>query len=368
MNPRLPEPRGPLTEKLCDRLVGTGGASTRWTVPDEHPLSGEDTQLALHILYGLHYDGFRGVSDAWEWDPGLLALRGQLEERFVSALVTQTARRGVQPGSAPVGSEVFPEVRSLLEEDDGSSLSRFMADEGTRGNLREFVIHRSIYQRKEADPHTWAIPRLRGRAKSAMVTLQADEYGGGVPGRSHADLFAHTMLALDLDPAPGAYIDQVPGTTLATDNLISLFGLHRRWRGALVGHLAAFEMTSVIPMTRYAEAVRRLVDDGEAAQFYDVHVVADVEHAVIAADGLILGLTESDPEASADITFGVAALIEVESRLTGHLLGSWTRGSSSLRAAAMSPGNSFSGHEASFLEVLCLEVDPDVLVGAVSTS
>ena len=34
----------------------------------------------------------------------------------------------------------------------------------------------------------------------------------------------------------------------ATVNLISLFGLHRRWRGALVGHLALFEMSSVVPM------------------------------------------------------------------------------------------------------------------------
>jgi hypothetical protein len=163
-----------------------------------------------------------------------------------------------------------------------------------------------------------------------MVLLQADEYGNGQPGRTHAELFAATMEELDLDPAPGAYVDRVPGVTLATDNLISLFGLHRRWRGALVGHLAAFEMTSVVPMSRYAAAFRRLGVGERAAEFYDVHVEADRLHAVIAADELIGGLTGSDPEAAADLAFGAAALQTVESRLSAHLLGRWDAGRSSL--------------------------------------
>ena len=201
-------------------------------------------------------------------------------------------------------------------------------------NFREFVIHRSIYQRKEADAHTWGIPRLRGRAKSAIVRLQSDEYGNGVNGKSHVDLFADTMLALDLDPTPGAYIDQVPGVTLATDNLVTMFGRHRRWRGALVGHLAVFEMTSVLPMSRYAAALRRMRGATEGIEFYDVHVEADVAHAQIAADDLIGGLMESDPEAAADIPFGAAALLTVESLFSRRLLGAWDVGCSSLQPSA----------------------------------
>ena len=131
------------------------------------------------------------------------------------------------------------------------------------------------------------------------------------------------MAALDLDPAPGAYIDQVPGITLATDNLISFFGLHRRWRGALVGHLAAFEMTSVVPMSRYASAVRRILHDENAAEFYDVHVEADVAHGQIAASDLVIGLAESDPDAAADVLFGAVSLLGVERRFANHLLDSW---------------------------------------------
>jgi hypothetical protein len=77
-----------------------------------------------------------------------------------------------------------------------------------------------------------------GRPKSALVEIQLDEYGGGRPGLSHAELFAATLRAAGLDDTYGAYLDHVPGVTLATTNLISLFGSQRRLVPALVGHLA----------------------------------------------------------------------------------------------------------------------------------
>jgi hypothetical protein len=320
---------------LCARLTTSPRPVPRWTQVDPSvetdldPLGSEDLQLALHLCYGLHYDGFAGVDDGWEWEPSLLTLRHDLEERFLSGLVAQAGL----PGS--IADDDFDlrgavrRVRQLLAA-EGRSLSAYMFEEGDIDDLREFVIHRSIYQRKEADPHTWAIPRLRGRAKSALVTLQSDEYGRGKRGATHAELFGETMAALGLDPAPGAYIDQVPGTTLATDNLVSFFGLHRRWRGALVGHLAAFEMTSVIPMDRYAAVLRRALPTAAGAEFYEVHVEADVRHEQIAVNDLIGGLSESDYWALQDVPFGVAALMVVEGRFSEQLLTSWDRGISSL--------------------------------------
>jgi hypothetical protein len=99
---------------------------------------------------------------------------------------------------------------------------------------------------------------LRGRAKAALVEIQFDEYGGGRPERMHAELFRCMMDCVGILSTYGAYGDSVPAVTLATGNLISLYGLHRRLRGALVGHLAAFEMTSSIPNRRYGDGLRRL--------------------------------------------------------------------------------------------------------------
>ena len=67
-------------------------------------------------------------------------------------------------------------------------------------------MHRSAYQLKEADPHSWALPRLTGAPKAAMVEIQADEYGGGDVERMHSALFAKTMDRLGLDATYGAYL------------------------------------------------------------------------------------------------------------------------------------------------------------------
>ena len=351
MQPHLPLPRGPISEVLCALLPQEPKRLPPVEIlcNESHPE--EDLQLSLHICYGLHYDGFDGVSEEWEWAPPLLRLRQRLEEAFLGSLVQESLTRGVSPGAGVEVSGLRHDLQDLLSAESGPSLSTHLCEQGDKEMLREFVVHRSIYQRKEADAHTWAIPRVRGRAKSALVHLQADEYGGGKPGRSHAELFAATMTLLDLNPAPGAYIDQVPGSTLATDNLVSFFGLHRRWRGALVGHLAAFEMTSVVPMARYASAIRRIVQDEAAAEFYDVHVEADVAHGEIAASDLVIGLAESDPDAAADILFGAASLLGVERRFARHLLDSWAQGSTSLLLPPSADRRSLPSHK----EGICLE-------------
>jgi hypothetical protein len=322
------EPRGPLSAALVRHLRATPHRLAVDALPIDDPCVGDDTHLALHCCYELHYRGLPGVDPEWEWEPSLLALRARLERRFLETLTRP-------PGAAPPADGVPAALRDLIDGTDGPSLSAYVGDRGSIDQIREFAIHRSIYQLKEADPHTWGLPRLTGRPKSAMVKIQADEYGNGEPGRTHAELFATTMRALGLDATYGAYLDEVPGVTLATGNLISLFGLHRRWRGALVGHLAAFEMTSIVPMSRYAAAIRRVLDAGadSAAEFYEIHVEADAEHERIAANDLAGGLAKAEPELIGDILFGAAALLQVEQRFAEHVLRSWHQERSSLRQA-----------------------------------
>ena len=241
---------------------------------------------------------------------------------------------------ADVGHVVATDVEADLAElcrGDGPSLSGYMLEHGSRADFEEFAMHRSAYQLKEADPHTWGIPRLAGAPKSAMVLIQADEYGAGVEGESHAELFGETMEALGLDSSYGAYLDLLPGTTLATVNLVSMLGLHRRLRGALVGHLAVFEMTSVGPMGRYSRALRRMGLPAAACRFYDVHVEADVAHAVVACSRMAAGLAAQEPHLASDILFGARALSAVEARFAGHLLESWNRGVSSLSSRVSCP-------------------------------
>ena len=210
-------------------------------------------------------------------------------------------------------------------------MSAWLLEHGHRGHAQEFAIHRSGYQLKEADPHTWAIPRLSGQAKAALVEIQADEYGGGVPGQMHCSLFADALRALDLDATYGAYLDRLPAVTLATTNLISMFGLHRRLRGALVGHLASFEMNSVGPMGRYSRWLESLGVPVEGRRFYDVHVTADEVHQDIALYDLVGGFLKDEPEQASEVLFGARAVTLVETAFAEHLVGAWRESRSSLR-------------------------------------
>jgi hypothetical protein len=323
--PCLPEPRGPLSAHLLDHVRQPVHRVPVAPATEDDPLTGDDFHLALYVLYELHYRGFAGVDDGWEWEPSLLAIRQSLESLFEMALVCEVGK------VSPATSTIPRRLQEVIESGAGArSLSAYMEQQGTIDELRELAIHRSAYQLKEADPHTWCIPRLAGAAKAAMVEIQSDEYGGGVAPDMHASLFADTMACLGLDTTYGAYLNRLPGTTLATVNLVSLFGLHRRRRGALVGHLAVFEMTSCEPMARYSRALRRLGLGRTPRRFYDVHVEADVHHAVVAANKMAAGLAAAEPHLAQDIVFGASALMAVESRFSDHVLDAFGARRSSL--------------------------------------
>lgn len=325
----LPPARGPASAILLDVLRRPPGTPVPLPVPRTgDALADDDLQLALYLCYELHYGALGGVDERWEWDPGLLAFRALLERAFEAALRDAVPQ---PPAAADVGSA----LRALVAADDGPPLSRFVEARASAAQLREFVVHRSAYQLKEADPHSWALPRLSGAPKAALVEIQADEYGGGRAERIHAALFAQAMRALGLDATYGAYVERLPGVTLATVNLMSLCGLHRRLRGAIVGHLAAFEMTSSLPNRRYANGLRRLgFADRDATGFFDEHVEADAVHEQVAAWDLAGGLAAAEPQLAPQIAWGAAALLELEARWARHLLAAWERGESSLLAPA----------------------------------
>lgn len=336
--PPLPTARGPLSRHVLERLAGRRAAPPPIVSAD--PLADDDLQLALHLCYELHYGGLTGVDDAMEWDPDVLSFRRSLEGAVEDALV-----RLVGP---PVPcDDVRSALPALVEADEGPSLSRWMLEQGSLAEMTEFVVHRSAYQLKEADPHSWAIPRLPRVAKAGLVSIQAGEYGVEHPDHvMHSELFAATMRELGLDDRPNIHLDLLPGTTLATGNLVSHLGLHRRWRGALVGHLAVFEMTSVEPMGRYAAALERMGATEAARRFYLVHVLADSVHERVAIDEMAGPLVDAEPELAGDVLFGARAVLAVEARFAGHLLTSWAEGSSSFRSpVAIYTPDGYSGPE-----------------------
>ena len=290
----------------------------------------EDEQLSLFLLQQISYRPIAGVDPAWEDHPSLLVLRERLESSM-----EQRLRDGLDlPECKPV--DVPDALVELIDGAGGPSLSGWVESNATLDHLREFVVHRAAYQLQEADPHTFALPRLAaGEAKTALLELQLDEYGGHEPTEAHAALFAETMRATGLDPDDGADVDRLPAATLATNTLLNRLGRSRRLVGACIGHLAVFEMTSVAPMARYAAAMRRVLDDEDgtrAARFFDVHVAADGFHGQLALERLVRGFVDQFPDDAPDLLFGAAALLRVERAFSEHVLAAWDAGVTSLRS------------------------------------
>jgi hypothetical protein len=324
----LPDARGPLTQDLVAALLGDEPAALPPPVVAADPLNDEDVQLALWICFELYYRGFENVGPGWEWEPALISLRRDLETLMLDAL-----RRAVV---VPVEQAPLTDrLRRLVDSDDGPPLGRYLQRRATGEQFAEFVIQRSVYHLKEADPHTWGIPRLAGRAKAALVEIQADEYGSGSAPRMHSELFRRTMRGLGLDDTYGHYVGAVPGVTLAGSNLISLFGLRRALRGALVGHLAAFEMTSSAANRRYSQGQRRLGGDERTRRFYDEHVTADALHEQLALHDLCGSLSDDEPELAEDILFGAASGLYLGNLSSQQMLGCWQRRETSLRDGAV---------------------------------
>ncbi|WP_327036269.1 iron-containing redox enzyme family protein [Micromonospora ureilytica] len=327
----LPRARGPLSAAVVEALRRPPHdlpADLGVDLDPADPFTDEDLQLTLFLCYELHYRGWLGVDESWEWQPTLLALRARCERIFEAAL-----RRLV--GAPPVpAAGVAAGLAELVAADNGPALAATLQRHADLTQFREFVAHRSVYHLREADPHSWALPRLGGPAKAALVEIQTDEYGNGRLDRMHAELFRRTLDRLGLDTGYGAHVDVAPAVTLATNNLMSLFGLHRRLRGALLGHLAAFEMTSSLPNRRYGNGLRRLGFDEVATRFYDEHVEADAVHEQIAAHDMCEGLVRAEPALAPDVLFGAAAGLAVDRLFAAHLLDSWAAGRSSLRAPA----------------------------------
>jgi hypothetical protein len=328
-------PRGPLSEALLRVLTGECGREDlsalahRAIERASDVVSDDDVQLGLFLLYASSYGSLPQILPELEWDLDLIAARRILEESFELVL---RERVPVPELPTATAADVARSLFALTSADAGPSLARYLSKQASAEQAREFLIQRSIYTLREADPHSWAIPRLHGRPKAALVEIQADEYGGGRPDRVHAEIFARAMRGAGLDDRYGGYLDVVPALTLASHNLMSMFGLNRRLIGAIVGHLAAFEMTSSIPSRMSGDGLRRLGFGAEVTDYFDEHVEADAVHEQIAGRDLAGSLAEDRPELLPDIMFGAAAYLTVDGWTSSHILEAWNRGASSLRA------------------------------------
>lgn len=332
MSPMVPPaPRGPLSAALLRLLTRrrlasldhVDAASTGMLARMTDPLADGDFQLSLFLLYELHYGGLEGVPDSWEWEPKLLEARRALERAFELALRGRVSPPTSERGVGVALDEIVGGVEPPL-------LASFIEHQATVEQVREVLACRSISALHEADAHSWTIPRLHDAPKAALVEILSERHGGGHAGRMHAATFARCLLAAGLDDRYGAYADHVPTAVFTSMNTMSLFGLHRRLRGASVGHLASFESTWALPHRACSNGLRRLGFGADATTYFDEHTESDPIREHLATHELAGALADAEPELADDILFGAAAGIFVDGRLWMGVLSRFRAGDSAL--------------------------------------
>ncbi|MCF8611185.1 iron-containing redox enzyme family protein [Gordonia sp. HY285] len=317
----LPAPRGPVSEELVDAVrADSAHAPAHVRVPDDVDPWSDDVQLALTVCHELHYRGWVDAGRDCEWDPVVIAARVRLEEAFLDAVEQEC------PPSAE-GRTADAELGALASSVP-TGASEFLRRHGTESEFADYFAVRSLYHLKEADPHAWAIPRLRGQAKAAFVAVEFDEYGAGHGDRVHQELFADLLSAMGLNDAYLGYLSTAPALALAPVNLMSCLGLRRSRRGATVGHFAATEVTSPLGSARLLAGLERIGAPEEARRFYREHVEADAVHELVMRDQVVAPLLADEPSLEDDVLFGIAALQVVEDRLESALLDAWNSGAS----------------------------------------
>jgi hypothetical protein len=317
----LPPDRGPISRHVIQILSNPETRRPSIAIGAGDVVEDADAQLALWLLYELHYRGFDGVAADREWDTALIELRRTLERAFERQLREDVSDR---LAGLPQDRDVADQLVRLIDADDSPSAAAYLQRHADLDQVLDYLRQRSLQQLKESDPQSFVLPRIDGPAKVALAELQYDEYGSGRRDRLHAKLFADALRAAGLDPSYGAYLEETSALSLASANVMSLFGINRRLRGAAMGHLAAFEATSSMPSRRIAAGIERVGLPPEVADYFHEHVEADSVHEQVAIHDICGALVEAEPELKGDVLFGAAACLHLAGRASAELLGRWS--------------------------------------------
>ncbi len=155
-------PEAPSANTSSDTLTRAPGRSTDVPVAADDPLGGDDLHLALYLCYELHYRGFDRRRRSLGMGPRAAAAPSAARGRFRR----RARRRGAGAAGRWGAGRAAPDRPG--DRRRWSVAFALSGDHGTADQFREFIVHRSAYQLKEADPHSWAIPRLWGGPKAAL--------------------------------------------------------------------------------------------------------------------------------------------------------------------------------------------------------
>jgi pyrroloquinoline quinone (PQQ) biosynthesis protein C len=327
--------------RLAARSDAPGVAQrlARAAFESEEPQALAAAHRVLFALYELHYLPGGAAHEDAQFDPAWTQVRLTLERAWVASLERQLE---IASRTIPAGASPFAAWAGRVVETGGGlpqvALGRYLAEEATLDQVREIVVHRSIFFLREPDPWAMVVPTLRGAVKAAYLDLLLDEYGWGRHEAMHSTSYARLMTALDLVPDHRRHLDRVAWEYLAVWNLMNLLGVNRAHSRKMLGYVYSVEARSPANMGHYLAGLRRLgVDAPDVLEFFQIHQSADQEHRETALSRVIEPAVAEDPEARLEVARGLLYGLATSHRFTAMVFKRFCLGQSTLQPPGARP-------------------------------
>jgi hypothetical protein len=113
-----------------------------------------------------------------------------------------------------------------------------------------------------------------------------------------------------------------------------MFGLQHRWRGRILGNLAATEIGSSFINRHFTEGMARVGGSKKARWFYDEHIIADAVHEQLAAHDMCGGFVADYPAEWDHLVIGALATLNIRGLFARSIVEAWAAEGTSLRQLA----------------------------------
>jgi hypothetical protein len=177
--------------------------------------------------------------------------------------------------------------------------------------------------------HLRAVSRLLDRTTSLTDHARGAELARAARATLHAQMYRAALESTGIDSRYGVHLESVPGATLSSFNFVMMLVLHRRWRAALVGHVALHE-TYLSSLRNYVAGFERL-EMRAAVDYCQAQNHAGELLDFTGLEELVSDFVATEPELSDDVLFGARAFDFLENSFATRLLSAWSEGRSSLR-------------------------------------
>ena len=216
-------------------------------------LADDDFQLALVVLLRAALPRLAGVDDAL----GVAAVAARAgapcsRTPLERGPAGRWSRRRQPAGDAGPADVPARAGRARRRATTARRSRRTCTRRRTLEQFREFLVHRSVYHLQRGRPAHLGDPAAAraGQGRAGGDPGRRVRRRAGRSGCTSRCSPRHARARASTTPT-ARYLDASPGDTLAGPTSCRCSGCTAGWRGALLGHLAALEMTSSLPNRRY---------------------------------------------------------------------------------------------------------------------